>query len=57
MECKKCKIEMKMVNFRTEPLGVKPYISAKKKGIFKSEKISDILCYVCAKCGHIEFLA
>ncbi|WP_195948426.1 hypothetical protein [Paraclostridium bifermentans] len=38
-------------------MGVKPYIRTKKKGTFKGEKISDILCYVCAKCGHIEFTA
>lgn len=57
MECQKCKIEMKMVDFKTEAFGVKPYISFKKKGIFKGEKISDILCYVCAECGHIELTA
>ncbi|AUN14114.1 MAG: hypothetical protein KIB00_02085 [Paeniclostridium sordellii] len=57
MECLKCKIEMKMVDFKAVVVGVKPYISARKKGIFKGEKISDVLCYVCATCGHIEFLA
>lgn len=53
----KCKMEMKMVDFKTETFGVKPYIRTKRKGTFKGEKISDVLCYVCAKCGHIEFIA
>lgn len=57
MECQKCKIEMKMVDFKAVVVGVKPYISAMKKGTFKGEKISDVLCYVCSTCGHIEFLA
>ncbi|CEN21953.1 hypothetical protein [Paraclostridium sordellii] len=57
MECQKCKIEMKIVDFKTVLVGVKPYISARKKGTLKGEKISDVLCYVCATCGHIEFLA
>lgn len=57
MECQKCKIEMKMVDFKAETFGVKPYIRIKKKGSLKGEKISDILCYVCTTCGHIEFLA
>ncbi|MBO3445885.1 hypothetical protein [Clostridium sp. CCUG 7971] len=57
MKCKECKIEMKIVDFKTVLVGVKPYISAKKKGTFKGENISDVLCYVCPTCGHIEFLA
>ncbi|WP_197097132.1 hypothetical protein [Paraclostridium sordellii] len=47
---------MNMVDFKSVLVGVKPYISAKKKGNFKGEKISDVLCYVCATRGHIEFL-
>lgn len=35
MECQKCKIKMKMVDFKVVIVGVKPYISAKKKGKFK----------------------
>lgn len=57
MECQKCKIEMKMVDFKAVVVGVKPYISSKKKGSVRGEKISDVLCYVCPACGHIEFLA
>lgn len=53
----KSKIEMKMVDFKAVVAGVKPYISARKKGTFKCEKISDVVCYVCATYGHIEFLA
>ncbi|WP_199867104.1 hypothetical protein [Paraclostridium sordellii] len=48
---------MKMVDFKAVVAGVKPYISARKKGTFKCEKISDVVCYVCATYGHIEFLA
>ena len=57
MECQKCKIEMKIVDFKTTLVGVKPYISTKKKGTFKGESISDVLCYVCTECGHIDFFA
>ncbi|MEG2985714.1 MAG: hypothetical protein RR835_13505 [Peptostreptococcaceae bacterium] len=57
MECQKCKIEMKMVDFKAVIAGVKPYIRTKKKCSLKGEKISDVLCYVCTTCGQIEFLA
>ncbi|GAA0863905.1 hypothetical protein [Paraclostridium tenue] len=57
MECKKCKIEMKKVNFGTGVYGIKPYIWYKKKGILELEKRSSVSCYVCTECGHIELLA
>lgn len=57
MECKKCNIEMKKVKFCTGVVGSQPFLSYKKKGILEIEKISNISCYVCVECGHIEFLA
>ena len=57
MECKTCKIEMKKVTFGTGIAATTPYLWYKKKGIFEIEKRSSVSCYVCAECGHIEFLA
>lgn len=57
MECNKCNLEMKKVNFCTGALGSEAFVSHKKKGILEIEKRSTVSCYICVKCGHIEFIA
>ena len=57
MECKKCKNEMKKVNFVTGAFPTQPYLLYKEKGILEMEKRSDVSCYVCVECGKIELIA
>ncbi len=57
MECLKCKEKMIIAKFNADVVGTVVYLSNKKKGIFESEKRSDVSCYVCPKCGYIEFKA
>jgi len=57
MNCLRCEQEMQTANFVTDVQGMKPYVMNREKGIFKTEKRSSITCYVCSKCGHIEFFA
>lgn len=57
MECKKCKNEMKKVTFATGAVPTQPYLWYKKKGIFETEKRSNVSCYVCVECGKIELIA
>ena len=57
MKCSNCSYNMKQVRFCTGAIGISAYIAHKEKGIFESEKRSDIECYVCSKCGEIKFMA
>lgn len=57
MECTKCKNEMKKVTFATGAVSTGAYLWYKKKGIFETEKVSTVSCYVCVECGKIEFIA
>ena len=57
MECLKCKKEMKKVKMIGDVSGMPTYLSYKEKGLFNSEIRSAMECYVCPKCGYIEFRA
>ncbi|OUN99708.1 hypothetical protein B5F98_00595 [Pseudoflavonifractor sp. An44] len=57
MECLRCKAEMFTAKFCADAVRTGAYLSNKKKGIFESERISGVTCYVCPVCGHIELIA
>lgn len=57
MECLRCKEKMITAKMNTGAYGTPMYLSNKKKGILESEQRSNVTCYVCLKCGHIELNA
>ncbi len=57
MECLRCKNEMFTAKLCGDAYGTGMYLKNKKKGMFETEKICGVLCYVCPVCGHIELKA
>ena len=56
MKCQKCNTDM-INSLITGNSLYSLILTNKKKGLFESEKRSDVLCYVCPKCGYIELYA
>lgn len=58
VNCNLCNIEMVKCKFISQAMpGLEPYISIKSKIGLHREKRSEVSCYVCPACGHVELRA
>lgn len=57
MECSKCGAAMTAAQFCAGMIGTLPYLMRKRPGAFESEHRCGLECFVCLKCGNVEFRA
>ena len=58
IKCHQCDEEMFLAKINSQYPGSLPVMLCNRgKGLFSSEYKTELLCYVCPKCGHIELYA
>ncbi len=58
IRCNKCDVEMFTASINTTyPASLPVMLVNREKGLFATEHKSELLCYVCPECGHIELYA
>ena len=57
MKCMKCSCEMITAKLCGDVSRMSVRLTNKKKGVFETEHISTVSCFVCTKCGYVELKA
>ena len=58
IRCNMCEVEMFTASIDSVHPGYLPVMLVnREKGLFATEYKSELLCYVCPECGHIELYA
>ena len=58
IKCHNCDEEMFTATINSEvPASLPVVLYNRGKGFFSSEHKTELLCYVCPKCGHVELYA